>query len=62
MKHPKRGSYKESKTVQEKKRHKWTRHWRYDRRIWEDVCEHGVGHCNDIHGCDGCCAELYKPE
>lgn len=26
----------------------------------EDICPHGVGHCNDIHGCDGCCEGLYK--
>jgi hypothetical protein len=39
--------------------------FRQDRRIWEGVCLHGVGHPvgndpNDktagIHGCDGCCS------
>lgn len=25
----------------------------------EFICEHGVGHHNGIHGCDGCCD---KPE
>jgi hypothetical protein len=46
-------------------------HWRWDRRIVERICPHGIGHPdpddlwfqvnvlgNDsagIHGCDGCC-------
>lgn len=41
-------------------------HWRDDRRIFERICPHGVGHPDpdttyapgddDTHGCDGCCA------
>lgn len=37
-------------------------HWRFDRRIMERICPHGVGHpdpddmsSNTVHGCDGCC-------
>ena len=46
-------------------------HWRTDRRIFERICTHGVGHpdpdgmayraanglddAEGIHGCDGCC-------
>ena len=33
---------------------KWQKIKRADGRI-EYVCEHGVGHGNHIHGCDGCC-------
>lgn len=22
----------------------------------EAICEHGIGHHNGVHGCDGCCA------
>lgn len=48
--------------------------WRSDRRIFERMCEHGVGHPDPddlawhvsqgrehegVHGCDGCC---YPPE
>jgi len=37
--------------------------WRNDRKIFEHMCEHGIGHpCPDslrndpgIHGCDFCC-------
>lgn len=37
--------------------------WRNDRKIFEHICEHGIGHpCPDslqndsgIHGCDRCC-------
>lgn len=37
--------------------------YRQDRKIFERVCEHGVGHpdpdtpegVDTIHGCDGCC-------
>jgi hypothetical protein len=38
--------------------------WRNDRKIFEHICEHGVGHpCPDslpktdsgVHGCCGCC-------
>jgi len=38
--------------------------YRHDRRIWEGLCAHGVGHpigyspkdrTAGIHGCDGCC-------
>ncbi|MDO5535467.1 MAG: hypothetical protein Q4F65_12570 [Propionibacteriaceae bacterium] len=46
--------------------------WRHDRRIFERVCPHGVGHPDPdhlphweamgwesiaVHGCDGCCEE-----
>jgi hypothetical protein len=49
----------------------WSLHWRDDRRIFERICKHGVGHPdpdqidhwrakaqlhNLVHGCDGCCA------
>jgi hypothetical protein len=38
-------------------------HWRDDRKIFERICEHGVGHPDPdtppgvdvVHGCDGCC-------
>lgn len=42
----------------------WPLHWRNDRRIFERLCEHGVGHpdpdclydeIESVHGCDGCC-------
>lgn len=33
---------------------KWQKSIREDGRI-EYICEHGVGHSNDIHGCDSCC-------
>ena len=33
----------------------WKRVIRSDGRI-EWLCEHGVGHGNHIHGCDGCCS------
>jgi len=46
----------------------WPTHWRDDRRIMERVCEHGIGHPDPddinvgdgIHGCDGCCSDLYR--
>lgn len=25
----------------------------------ELTCEHGIGHSNDVHGCDGCCAKAF---
>jgi hypothetical protein len=42
--------------------------WRNDRKFFERICEHGVGHPDPdeilddhrmlgIHGCDGCCGE-----
>lgn len=46
-------------------------HWRYDRKIMERMCEHGVGHPDPddihvrtvegegVHGCDGCCQGIY---
>jgi hypothetical protein len=37
----------------------WTRHYRDDKGNWEDVCVHGIGHEKGMHGCDGCCSELY---
>lgn len=48
----------------------WHLLWRYDRSIFERICEHGVGHPDPdqgdywkatgqeyqgVHGCDGCC-------
>lgn len=40
-------------------------HWRWDRRIMERICTHGVGHPDPdcayaqaqggVHGCCGCC-------
>lgn len=39
--------------------------FRHDRRIWEGICPHGVGHpihydpkdkAAGVHGCDGCCS------
>ena len=40
-------------------------HWRHDRRIFERICAHGIGHPDPddrarnrgdgVHGCDGCC-------
>lgn len=38
---------------------KWQRHYRDDKGIWEDICPHGIGHENGVHGCDGCCKGLY---
>ena len=34
---------------------KWTKSIRADGRV-EYICEHGVGHGNHVHGCDGCCS------
>lgn len=46
----------------------WTLYWREDRRIFERLCPHGIGHNDpdqnytngdsDIHGCDGCCRRV----
>jgi hypothetical protein len=40
----------------------WTLHKRYsDLRgllMTEAICEHGVGHHNGVHGCDGCCKDM----
>lgn len=43
----------------------WRLHWRDDKRAFERICKHGVGHPDPddpksvgsgaIHGCDGCC-------
>jgi hypothetical protein len=38
----------------------WTPSPRYDGRM-EWLCEHGVGHGQHIHGCDGCCSNEYYP-
>lgn len=34
-------------------------HWRdiHGTAFVEAICEHGIGHHNGIHGCDGCCIE-----
>lgn len=44
--------------------HDWPTHWRFDRRIMELICPHGVRHPapedlnpGKTHGCDGCCQE-----
>jgi len=26
----------------------------------EELCEHGVGHSNEVHTCDGCCTNQYE--
>lgn len=39
---------------------KWEKIKRADGRI-EYVCEHGVGHGEHIHGCDGCCSREDYP-
>jgi hypothetical protein len=49
----------------------WPMHWRGDRKIFERICDHGVGHPDPdqeeylinfeddlTHGCDGCCSEV----
>lgn len=28
----------------------------------EDYCAHGVGHSQEVHGCDGCCEVFKRPE
>jgi hypothetical protein len=39
----------------------WPLIWRGDRKMFERVCEHGIGHpdpdhpFDKTHGCDGCC-------
>ena len=38
----------------------WTKNRRYDKGVTEDVCPHGIGHEDGIHGCDGCCTGLYN--
>lgn len=52
------------------------RHWRFDRRIMERICPHGIGHpdpddaayqrsaglpYDGVHGCDGCCVDPANP-
>lgn len=48
----------------------WTKHFRDDKGLFENICPHGIGHTapesikaegDGIHGCDGCCATLAKP-
>ena len=43
--------------------------WRLSRQIGRDmhrrlfieaICEHGIGHHNGVHGCDGCCSDMPK--
>lgn len=49
----------------------WPMLWRDDRKIFERICDHGVGHPDPdqdtyllqrgddmMHGCDGCCSEV----
>ncbi len=36
---------------------KWEKHYRDDKGVWELICEHGIGHEPDVHGCDGCCSD-----
>jgi hypothetical protein len=43
-----------SPKIDDSKPMKWYKNVREDGRI-EYVCEHGVGHGNHVHGCDGCC-------
>jgi hypothetical protein len=45
---------------QKKGKMKWIKMVREDGRI-EYLCEHGVGHGNHIHGCDGCCSRKDYP-
>ncbi len=26
----------------------------------EAICEHGIGHHDGVHGCDGCCKDMPK--
>lgn len=48
----------------------WALHWRDDRKLFERICPHGIGHPDPdqyyywnetgqgwqgVHGCDGCC-------
>lgn len=56
----------------------WPLHWRDDRKIFERICEHGIGHpdpdqydywdsigkeSEGVHGCDSCCVPApYKVE
>ena len=35
--------------------------WTRSRYRGEYVCEHGIGHGNHIHGCDGCCQRADYP-
>lgn len=52
----------------------WPLNWRWDRGIFERICEHGIGHPDPddaayrhsvgdhdtVHGCDGCCAAAHR--
>lgn len=44
------------------KKKNWTRNFRADKGTWEDTCPHGIGHENDVHGCDGCCKGMYTSQ
>jgi hypothetical protein len=46
--------------VDDSKPMKWHKNVREDGRI-EYQCEHGVGHGNHVHGCDGCCRRKDYP-
>lgn len=42
----------------------WPLVWRFDRRIFERICPHGIGHPDPdginpdtVHGCDMCCVD-----
>lgn len=54
---------------------RWPTFWRFDRRIMERICPHGIGHpaveqfdhwratdqwWQATHGCDGCCGGTTK--
>lgn len=41
----------------------WTRR-HSDIKGWIDelICPHGIGHDRGVHGCDGCCSEVFAPK
>lgn len=73
--HDIRQCYKRSCVIHSPTKHRmstWPLHYRGDRKIFERICEHGIGHpdpdqydfwvdigrtANKVHGCDGCCSE-----
>ena len=38
----------------------WHKDIRQDGRV-EWICQHGVGHGNHVHGCEGCCTRKDYP-